>query len=63
MVHRAIAKVPGLRDTIQRAVPMGRLAHAEEVAEAVIFLAGVKASFITDSALVIDGGLTTTCHV
>lgn len=37
--------------------PLGRVARAEEVAEAVAFLASDRASFITGVALPVDGGL------
>ncbi len=37
--------------------PMGRIAQAAEVAEAVAFLAGSRASFITGASLPVDGGL------
>ena len=38
-------------------VPLGRQGTYEEVARAVLFLAGPEASYITGSALVVDGGL------
>lgn len=38
--------------------PLGRLGQAEEVAELVLFLASDKATFITGSLQVIDGGYT-----
>lgn len=37
--------------------PLGRTARVEEVAEAVAFLAGDRASFITGISLPVDGGL------
>lgn len=36
--------------------PMGRVGRAEEVAEAVLFLAGPRASFTTGAELAVDGG-------
>ncbi|HEX3132164.1 MAG TPA: SDR family oxidoreductase [Planctomycetota bacterium] len=38
--------------------PIGRIAQAEEIADAVVFLSSPKASFITGQALSIDGGWT-----
>ena len=39
-------------------VPMGRIGTSEEVADAVIFLASKKASYITGTTFFVDGGLT-----
>ena len=41
----------------RKMVPMRRFGSPEEVAEAVLFLSGPKASYITGSVLEIDGGL------
>lgn len=38
--------------------PLGRIARAEEVANAILFLASDEASFITGVALPVDGGIT-----
>lgn len=46
------------KDQIAEMLPMGRLGRSEEVAEAVVFLASDKASFITGQSLIIDGGYT-----
>ncbi len=38
-------------------IPMGRFAQAEEIANAVLFLASDESSFITASAFLVDGGI------
>ena len=38
--------------------PMGRAGQPGEVADAVIFLCGGRSSFITGTAMVVDGGYT-----
>ncbi|MEU1786690.1 3-oxoacyl-ACP reductase FabG [Streptomyces sparsogenes] len=45
------------RDRAVAAIPLGRFGTAEEVAEAVSFLASDKAAYITGSVLQIDGGI------
>lgn len=45
-------------DAMLRRIPLHRLATAEEVAEAVAFLAGPMAESITGQTIIIDGGLT-----
>jgi NAD(P)-dependent dehydrogenase (short-subunit alcohol dehydrogenase family) len=37
---------------------MGRFARAEEIANAVLFLASDESSFMTATAFIIDGGIT-----
>lgn len=39
-------------------IPLGRVAEAEEIARAVLFLAGDESSFITGTTLAVDGGNT-----
>ncbi len=39
-------------------IPLGRFGRPEEVARAALFLASDDASFVTGSALVVDGGIT-----
>lgn len=41
-----------------RAVPLGRISEAEEIAQAVLFLASDDAANITAAEIVVDGGLT-----
>lgn len=44
----------------QRKIPLARAGQAEEVANAIAFLAGDQCSYITGHTLVVDGGLTAT---
>lgn len=48
-----------VREFINMQHPIGRMAEAEEVARAILFLASDDASFITGSILAADGGYTT----
>lgn len=45
-----------LETYVREKIPMGRWASVEEIAEAVLFLASDRSSFMTGQALVIDGG-------
>lgn len=40
-----------------REIPLGRLGHPEELADAIAFLASENAAFITGAALQVDGGM------
>ena len=42
-------------------VPMGKMGEAWDVAYASLFLASDEAKYITGTALVVDGGLTSKC--
>lgn len=45
-------------DEAMKAIPARRLGEADEVADAVLFLASPAAAYITGQVLVVDGGLT-----
>lgn len=70
---RANAVCPGVIDTpmlrlmddpaagrayLDRAVPLGRLGLADEVAAVIVFLASADASYLTGAAVPVDGGAT-----
>ncbi len=46
------------RENTLKRIPMGRIGNDKEVAEVVEFLASNKASYITGSTIVVDGGMT-----
>lgn len=50
--------VPGLREEMEAEAPLGRLARPDEIGHAVAFLLSERASFITGTHLVVDGGAT-----
>ncbi|WP_157019066.1 SDR family NAD(P)-dependent oxidoreductase [Mesorhizobium xinjiangense] len=45
-----------LEHYVSEAIPMGRWASVEEIAEGILYLASDRSSFVTGLALVIDGG-------
>jgi NAD(P)-dependent dehydrogenase (short-subunit alcohol dehydrogenase family) len=49
---------PAFAEFVQRMIPMGELATAEQVAAAVVYLASPAAGMITGHSLLIDGGWT-----
>ncbi|MDO8372897.1 MAG: glucose 1-dehydrogenase [Polaromonas sp.] len=56
--EEADAAVAPLRSALARAQPIQRAGEADDVAEAVLWLAGDGAAFVNAHALVVDGGLT-----
>ena len=47
-----------VREGLMRAAPLGRMGRAEEVANAILYLASDESSFTTGVELPVDGGLT-----
>jgi len=56
MLRHALS--PDELDALARSHPIGRLARPEELAKAALFLASDDASFVTGSAMYVDGGQT-----
>ncbi|MGH7388055.1 MAG: SDR family NAD(P)-dependent oxidoreductase [Candidatus Rokuibacteriota bacterium] len=54
----AFAANPGRREFLMERIPLRRFGTAEEMADAVCYLAGDRASYITGQTLLVDGGLT-----
>jgi len=57
MLDAVVEKQPGIDKKLLRFVPMGRFAEADEIAEAVLWLASDQSKFITGQTITVDGGL------
>ena len=45
------------REKLKKRIPLGRIAEAEDIANAVLFLCSPLSSYITGQVLNVDGGL------
>jgi NAD(P)-dependent dehydrogenase (short-subunit alcohol dehydrogenase family) len=57
-MFRASNFAPELIDQMVQAMPIGRFARPAEVAEAIVWLAGDRSSYIVGAAIAVDGGAT-----
>ncbi len=58
MIHRWVGDESKARDALTAMHPIGRIGTSEEIANAVIWLATDKSSFVTGHSLLVDGGFT-----
>lgn len=58
LFREAHDKAPGLMDKMVAAIPLKRPARADELAEAMLYLASPQASFVNGQILSVSGGLT-----
>jgi NAD(P)-dependent dehydrogenase (short-subunit alcohol dehydrogenase family) len=58
MLERYMAGIEGGRERMTQTEPVGRIGRPIEVANAVLWLCGDEASFVTGQALAVDGGWT-----
>ncbi|RXG99368.1 SDR family NAD(P)-dependent oxidoreductase [Bradyrhizobium zhanjiangense] len=56
----AIYRTPGVDEARRALVPARRIGRPEDIADAVVFLASERASYITGEEIVVDGGFTRT---
>lgn len=56
-INLSTMKNPELMQKLDNAIPLGRMAKPEEIANVVSFLAGEGASYMTSTTVFVDGGL------
>jgi NAD(P)-dependent dehydrogenase (short-subunit alcohol dehydrogenase family) len=57
-INKALTEDPKAYEKVVAKIPMGRFGEPSELAGAVLFLASEAGSYVTGSALVVDGGYT-----
>ena len=57
LLTRVFGEDAAENDFIKSMHPLGRVAHAEEVAAAIVWLASSEASFVTGVVVPVDGGI------
>lgn len=56
-INAATASDPDALGALQAAIPLGRIADPDEIAQAVVFLASQKAGYLTATSVFVDGGI------
>jgi 3-oxoacyl-[acyl-carrier protein] reductase len=57
MLQRSVESNPNYMTNVMQAIPMKRFGQAEEIADAILYLASDASSFITGQGIILDGGL------
>lgn len=53
-------RAPGVAERRDKAVPVGRVAVPDDIADVIVFLASDRARYVSGADIVVDGGFTTT---
>lgn len=56
LLDQLLSVSPDMGDKLKRFIPMGRFGEAEEIAEAICWLASENSKFITGQTITLDGG-------
>jgi glucose 1-dehydrogenase len=56
-INQATMDDPAKMAVLDAAIPLGRMARPEEIADVVAFLAGTGSSYLTATTIMVDGGL------
>jgi NAD(P)-dependent dehydrogenase (short-subunit alcohol dehydrogenase family) len=56
LLEQLLSVSPDMGDKLKRVIPMGRFGEAEEIAEAICWLASENSKFITGQTITLDGG-------
>ncbi len=55
-MSRAFYETPGVREKRSAVVPLRRIAQPQDIADAALFLASPRASYVTGEQIIVDGG-------
>ncbi len=56
LLEQLLAVSPDMGDKLKRLIPMGRFGEADEIAEAICWLAADNSKFVTGQTITLDGG-------
>jgi glucose 1-dehydrogenase len=56
-INQSTTEDPEKLRTLEAAIPLGRIAQPEEIADVVVFLASGKAAYMTGTTVFVDGGI------